>query len=347
MAHDQTTKGRGAGIVRQYMSLPQESRAGPRERLPAQEPSGRQKPSPSNGRSRPLYPTDDFIPAGATGVQVSFVLPAYNEEANIGTVLRRTVAAAKRLCSAFEILVVDDGSTDATAGLVQSVSAREPSIKLVSHGTHKGYGQALRSGFGAAQMEFVFVTNADNRFDIDELELMLTWVERADVVAGFRRTRRDPLLRRLNVWGWNRLVRWFFYVPVRDIDCAFKLFRKSVLDDIVLQSRGAMMNTEIMVKLARNSCAIVEVGVSHFPRKYGKSRGAKLTVIGRALREAMAMYPHLSTFPLPPSPAPVSYETVGIHSGAVPGVRASAPAVGDDAVLTRDADDALSARELV
>ena len=231
--------------------------------------------------------------------EVSFVLPAYNEEANIDTVVERTLKTAKRLCSDFEIIVVDDGSTDSTAHLVQSASQQEPSIKLLHHQTNRGYGEALRSGFAAAQMEFVFFTDADNQFDIDELELLLAWAHKADVVVGYRRVRRDPLVRRVNAWGWNRVVRWLFYVPVRDIDCAFKLFRRGALQQIDFQSRGAMINTEIMVKLARRGCTIVEVGVSHFARTSGAASGARLSVIVRAFREVKVMYPHLNTLAMP------------------------------------------------
>jgi len=233
--------------------------------------------------------------------RVSFVLPSYNEETNIVKVLDETIRAASRLCSEFEIVVVDDGSIDQTADLVRRAASQEPSIKLVSHGTNRGYGEALRSGFGAATHDYVFFTDADNQFDINELELLLVWADKADVVAGYRKVRRDPAVRRFNAWGWNRLVRWLFYVPVRDIDCAFKLFRREALQRIEIESRGAMINTEIMVKLARNGCTIVEVGVSHFPRVAGAPQGAKVRVIARAMREVKRMYPHLSRLaPHPP-----------------------------------------------
>jgi hypothetical protein len=226
--------------------------------------------------------------------QVSFVLPSYNEEANIATALDRTLSAAKRLCSEFEIVVIDDGSTDRTADLVRNAITQHRSIKLVSHRTNRGYGEALRSGFAAAQFDFVFFTDADNQFDMNELELLLVWADKADVVAGYRKVRRDPFMRRVNAWAWNRIVRWLFYVPVRDIDCAFKLFRREALQQIDIESRGAMINTEIMVKLARSGCTIVEVGVSHFPRTSGAPQGAKVRVIARALREVKTMHPRLS-----------------------------------------------------
>jgi glycosyltransferase involved in cell wall biosynthesis len=231
-----------------------------------------------------------MTPTRAPCPSVSFVLPAYNEEENIVDAMQRTVRAARRLCDAFEVLVVDDGSTDATAALVEKAGIEVDEIRLISLGVNRGYGEALRAGFEAARLDFVFFTDSDNQFDIEELELLLPWTDRADVVAGFRHNRQDPLMRKLNAWGWNRLVRMLFFVPVRDIDCAFKLIRRSVLQRIEIHSHGAMINTEIMVRLVRSGCHVVEVGVSHYPRKAGAPTGAKLRVIARALAEVGRMY---------------------------------------------------------
>jgi glycosyltransferase involved in cell wall biosynthesis len=226
--------------------------------------------------------------------RVSFVLPAYNEEANISRALESTVAAATRYCAAYEVVVVDDGSSDRTAELVELAARHDASIRLMSHGTNLGYGQALRTGFDNAALDFVFFTDADNQFDMDELPLLLTWADEADVVAGFRKQRCDPLMRRMNAWAWNRLVRLLFYVPVRDIDCAFKLFRRSALTNVRIESGGAMINTEIMVKLSRAGRTVVEVGVTHHPRTAGDAHGANLRVILRAFREVTRMYPSLT-----------------------------------------------------
>ena len=239
---------------------------------------------------------------------VSFVLPAYNEEENIEKAIADTVSIAARHCSAFEVIVVDDGSSDRTADLVDEATLRHPQVRLVQHTTNLGYGQALRSGFSAARLDFVFYTDADNQFDMNELPLLLAWADRADVVAGFRRNRQDPFMRRANAWAWNRLVRALFYVPVRDIDCAFKLYRRQPLAAVDIESCGAMIDTEIMVKLARRGSAIVEVGVTHLPRTAGTARGAKPAVILRALGEVWRMYPQLSR--LAPSQPPVGTDSV-------------------------------------
>jgi glycosyltransferase involved in cell wall biosynthesis len=237
---------------------------------------------------------------------VSFVLPAYNEEENITKAIEDTVTVAHRHCSEFNVIVVDDGSTDGTAERVDACSARYPQVRLVRHAINLGYGEALRSGFAEATQDFVFYTDADNQFDMGEFPLLLAWADKADVVAGYRRVRHDSAMRRANAWCWNRLVRALFFVPVRDIDCAFKLYRREPLAAIEIESRGAMIDTETIVKLARRGSTIMEVGVTHLPRTAGTARGAKPTVILRALAEVWRMYPQLSR--LDPGRPPVFAE---------------------------------------
>jgi protoporphyrinogen oxidase len=217
--------------------------------------------------------------------RVSIVLPAYNEESNILEALRRASRVASRLCTDYEIIVVDDGSRDRTAELVRSVAVRNDRVRLISHKSNLGYGEALRTGFRSARMDLVFFTDADNQFDLEELGGFLPWIDKVDVVAGYRINRKDPFLRRFFAHGWNVLVRSLFYVPVRDIDCAFKLFRRHVFDSLDLESVGAMVNTELMVKVGRSGAGVVEVGVRHYPRTAGTARGAHPKVILRALIE--------------------------------------------------------------
>lgn len=226
--------------------------------------------------------------------RLSIVLPAYNEEANIEHAVRRASDVAARYCSDHEIIVVDDGSADDTAAIVQKLAVDDPKVRLVQHAENRGYGGALKSGFLSARLDLVFFTDADNQFDLDELGDFLDLIERVDVVAGYRIKRCDPWSRRVMARGWNYLVRVLFYVPVRDIDCAFKLFRREVFDGLELDSVGAMVNTELMVKLGRSGYRLVEVGVTHYPRIAGTPRGAKPRVIARAFAELARMHNQLS-----------------------------------------------------
>ncbi|MFN2544494.1 MAG: glycosyltransferase family 2 protein [Actinomycetota bacterium] len=244
----------------------------------------------------------------ADGCRLSVVLPAFNEEGNVGEAIDRVTKVAERLCAEHEIIVVDDGSTDRTSTVVRAAAEADPRIRLVTHHRNRGYGDALHSGFRAARLDLVFVTDADNQFDPEEIEGFLPWIERVDVVAGYRMHRRDPPVRRIAATLWNWLVRILFYVPVRDIDCAFKLFRRSVLDAVDLESVGPMFNTELMVKLGRQGVAIVELGVTHFPRTAGRGSGISPKVVALAFTELFAMYRRLATTgvdrPLSPTTPP-------------------------------------------
>jgi glycosyltransferase involved in cell wall biosynthesis len=226
--------------------------------------------------------------------RLSIVLPAHNEEDNIVRALESATRVAERLCTDHEIVVVDDGSDDGTAKLVDEFAAADPRVRLIRHHRNAGYGEALRSGFRAARMDLVFFTDADNQFDLDELEAFLPWIDKVDVVAGYRLIRQDTVFRRFVAKGWNLLVRVLFYVPVRDIDCAFKLFRRSVLQELQMESVGAMVNTELMVKVGRSGAGVVEVGVTHYPRTAGQARGADPRVIARACWELVRMYRRLN-----------------------------------------------------
>ncbi len=221
--------------------------------------------------------------------RVSVVLPAYNEELNIEQAVREVAAAAERLFAEHEVIVVDDGSRDGTRRLAQAIAQHDSRVRVISHAVNRGYGEALRTGFLASRLDFVFFTDADLQFDIREIELFLPYAGTVDVVAGFRTNRQDPLTRRLMAYGWNLLVRVLFYVPVRDIDCAFKLFDRRVLADVDIESVGAMVNTELMVKLARRGASVVEIGVTHRPRRAGQARGASFGVIATAFREVLRM----------------------------------------------------------
>jgi glycosyltransferase involved in cell wall biosynthesis len=226
-------------------------------------------------------------------IELSIILPAYNEELNIVRCLEAATKVAERLCDRHEIIVVDDGSKDRTAAIVQEIAQVDPRVRLIRHDPNRGYGEALRTGFEAAELDLIFFTDSDNQFDLDELEVFLPWIQHVDVVAGFRFNRQDPPVRRLFAKGWNALVRVLFYVPVRDIDCAFKLFRRDVFVDVDLEAMGAMVNTELMVGIARAGKSIIEIGVTHLPRTAGEARGADPRVIAKAFRELVAMYRRL------------------------------------------------------
>jgi glycosyltransferase involved in cell wall biosynthesis len=223
--------------------------------------------------------------------ELSAFLPAYDEEPNIGRTVPDLVAALDRLpLDRFEVIVVDDGSRDATAAVADGLAAADPRVRLVRHDRNRGYGAALRTGFASARYDWVFFTDADGQFDPAEVGLLLDHADRADAVLGYRRNRADHAGRRLNTWLWGRLVWLAVGVRARDVDCAFKLIRRDVLAGIgPLEADGAVISAELLANLQRRGARLAEVAVTHRPRRAGQASGADPRVIARALRELVRL----------------------------------------------------------
>lgn len=220
--------------------------------------------------------------------ELSIVLPAYNEAENVEEMVADVAETAESLTDSYEVIVVDDGSGDGTARVAMSLEGRYSRLRLVQHAENKGYGAAVFSGLTAATKTLVFFTDADRQFDLYEIAKLLPLMNDADLVVGYRAPRRDPFVRRLNGWGWSGLVTLLFGYTARDIDCAFKLMRREVIDRLrdQIQSRGATFSAEFLVRAKREGFRIREVPIrGHRPRVAGSPTGAKLGVILRAFGE--------------------------------------------------------------
>ncbi len=224
------------------------------------------------------------------GRSLSVFFPMFNEEENAEESARRALAVLPGLVAEFEVILVNDGSRDRTGAIADELARRNPRVRAVHHSLNRGYGASLKSGLAAARHELVFFTDGDLQFDLGEIELLLREIEAADVIAGYRIDRQDALGRRLNGILWTRLVRFVLGLRIRDVNCAFKLFRRSALEKIApLEAEGAMLSAELMVKLQLSGARIREVGVHHFPRPHGQQTGAKPGVILKAFRELLAL----------------------------------------------------------
>lgn len=224
---------------------------------------------------------------------LSLVFPAFNEADNLPVLLETAIKTGDALGLDFEIVVVDDGSLDESAAVLAKWRAQDPRIRAVHHAANRGYGAALRSGLRAACGELVFFSDADLQFDLAEIQNLLMHAEDFDIVAGFRAPRRDPWTRRGIAWVWGVLVQSLFDLRVRDIDCAFKIFRREVLDTIPIDSIGAFVNTEILARARAANFRIKQIPVSHRARTQGRQSGAHPRVILRALIELAKLYTEL------------------------------------------------------
>jgi glycosyltransferase involved in cell wall biosynthesis len=219
---------------------------------------------------------------------ISVVFPAYNEESNIVVLIDKTIPILKEHTDTWEIIIVNDGSTDRTAEVVQSY--RNKNLSLINHPFNKGYGAAIKSGIAAAKNDLIFFSDSDLQFDISELNNLLSQINKYDIVIGYRKNRRDPFMRRLNAFGWNILIKSLFDLKVKDINCAFKVFKRHVFDKISVDADGAMINTDIIAQAVKYGFTIKEVPVTHYPRLKGQQTGAHIKVIFKAFKELFQFY---------------------------------------------------------
>jgi glycosyltransferase involved in cell wall biosynthesis len=207
----------------------------------------------------------------APGLSIFF--PAYNDSGTIASLVIAARATAQKLTQDFEVIVVNDGSADHTAEIVDELARTYPEVRVIHHPKNRGYGGALRSGFSGATKEFIFYTDGDAQYDPSELELL--WpkmVAGVDVVNGYKISRSDPMHRIIIGRVYHHTVKLLFGLKVRDVDCDFRLLRRSVFDKISLEHNSGVICLELMKKLTDAGCVIAEVPVHHYHRAFGKSQ---------------------------------------------------------------------------
>lgn len=225
--------------------------------------------------------------------ELSIFFPCYNEEGNVERVVRAALSAAQRYAETFEIIIVDDGSRDATGEIADRLAAEIPQVRAVHNRPNRGYGGAVARGLAEARYAWIFFTDGDGQFDVRELDRLIGLLDRCDFAVGYRAKRADPFLRKVNAFCWGTLVRLLFGLRVRDIDCAFKLLPKSLIDRIELRSEGALISTELLARARYRGLRIAETPVSHYPRLAGEQTGANPRVILRAFKELFKLRKHI------------------------------------------------------
>jgi glycosyltransferase involved in cell wall biosynthesis len=241
-------------------------------------------PGGSSNNAKISDPHDGGAPS------ISVVLPAFDEEPNIEPMVRACLEALPAMTTDFEVIVVDDGSSDGTRAAVERlVDESYPVVRLLAHDQNRGYGAAIRTGLQHSRKQLVFYTDADRQFDVAELAYFLPMMKDLDLVVGFRVYRYDAVLRSMISWVYNRIVRLLFRVRVRDVDCAFKLMRAEVRDKLALETDDFFIDTEIVARARKWNFRIGEKGVRHYPRVAGETTVAPGDVV-RTLKTIARMW---------------------------------------------------------
>ena len=222
---------------------------------------------------------------------VSLFFPMLNEEGNIRRAVESALTVLEAVTHHCEVIVVDDGSRDETGAIADRLAASDCRVRVVHHPENRGYGAALRSGFAAARYPLVAFVDGDNQFDLAELAILLDAVDGFDLVSGYRVARQDPAIRRLNAFLYNRLTRALFDIPLRDVNCGFKIYRRELVQRLLpqLETTGALINVEMLARSRKVGARVREVGVNHYPRITGSPTGGNLAVIFRAAHELVAL----------------------------------------------------------
>jgi len=224
--------------------------------------------------------------AGSTPpVSITVFFPCYNEQDNVAQVAEQAVQVLEALQADYEVIIVNDGSSDNTGPAADRIAAQHARVRVIHHPRNLGYGAALQSGFRAASKELVFYTDGDAQFDLAELPALLPLMREYDIVSCYRMNRQDNWIRRMNGWLWTKMVGVLFALRLRDIDCAFKLYKRVIFSNIKMESTGALISTEILARAVNKGYTITETGVHHYPRRAGKPTGGDPRVILRAFKE--------------------------------------------------------------
>jgi glycosyltransferase involved in cell wall biosynthesis len=264
------------------------------------------------------------MPVPATkpaGLSVFF--PAYNDSGTIASMVIRAVQSASALTPDYEVIVVNDGSHDATPQIIDELARTYPSVRVIHHPTNRGYGGALQTGFRSATKDLVFYTDGDAQYDPAELAVLWqAMTPDADLVNGYKISRSDPLHRIIIGRFYHHLVSLMFGLTVRDVDCDFRLMRRSIFDRVILTKTSGVICLEMMKKIEDAGFRIVEVPVHHYHRAFGKSQFFNFRRIGKTAVDVLRLW----------------YALVIRHEHDRSGLRAEAPSAGPGHARPETAD---------
>lgn len=222
---------------------------------------------------------------------ISVFFPAYNDAGTIAGLVTDALSVLPSLTDDYEVIVVNDGSADETRAVLDELARVQPRLKVIHHESNRGYGGALRAGFGAARKDLIFYTDGDGQYDVREMASLCPLMSgEVDIVNGYKLKRADNLNRKAIGAVYNRLARLLFRLPIRDVDCDFRLMRRHAVQRLDLVSSSGVICVELTRKLSRAGCVFAETPIHHYPRRHGRSQFFTLNRVARTARDFFALW---------------------------------------------------------
>ena len=248
---------------------------------------------------------------------ISVFFPAYNDEGSIERMVRDALVVLPTLTDDYEVIVVNDGSRDTTSSVLDEMAAKLSFVKVIHHQINQGYGAALRTGFRHAAKDLIFYTDGDGQYDARELAALVPLLTPdVDIVNGYKLKRADNRRRRLLGSIYNRLARLLFRLPIRDVDCDFRLIRRSRIEQVQLVSSSGVICTEMVRKLHAAGCTFAEVPIHHYPRAHGESQFFTLRSVARTASDFFLLWWKIVIIE-PLLPARPAFEEIDIQTAMV------------------------------
>jgi len=225
---------------------------------------------------------------------LSVFFPAYNEEVNIEKTVRKAKKILLQVADKWEILIINDGSTDKTGQVAAKLRREDKRIDVINHPINQGYGAALKSGFSNARYPWVAFTDSDGQFNFSEIKKFLPLMKNSDLILGYRLNRADSFLRKIYTFVWGKIPVVLWGLKVKDYSCGFKLIKKKVFDAVQpLVGEEKVTQIEMLVKAKRKGFKFAEIGVRHYPRKYGAQTGANIKVVVKSVADLFKLWKKL------------------------------------------------------
>ena len=216
---------------------------------------------------------------------ISFFCPAYHDEGNLPRLIPKVIDFLQKITDTFEVIIIEDGSPDNTGRVAEELAQRYPHVRVIHHRNNMGYGATLRDGFRAAHYNYVMYTDGDNQYDISELRPYLHLLDSFDVLSGYAPNKVISFRRKMQSGVYNWLIAALFFIWIKDIDCAMKIYKRRVLDSMEIKSTSAFIDAEMLIKTKKSHFTIAQFPVTQYQRASGPASGSRWSVVWGTIKD--------------------------------------------------------------